>query len=358
MKPLKKRLIAQWRDFKAVVLQFKWTLFFFLALSSTGALILWIWYDKKDLGLSEAFYTSIRMIFFDINLDYPNNFFLQVWFILVPIVGVIIVVDGLLRFVNTLFAKASRLELWQTIKADTYSDHVIVCGLGHLGYRVSCLLTELGEEVIVIAKEPESLFIDELRGEGIPVFIEESIRESALQKANISKAKSIIIVEKDDLTNIGIVLKAKELKPDIQIVLELFDEKLAEWFRKSFDIYRVFLPAILAAPSVAAAIAFKNITIRDSIYFGGITAFLANFTLTKNSKLIGLKLKDLENMEMTIVVLKRGKEAKMEFHPDLETEIKEEDFIICIAPINVLKKIERLNHPKQKTIHSSSFNTP
>ncbi|MFB0545107.1 MAG: hypothetical protein ACETVN_05295, partial [Asgard group archaeon] len=98
MKPLKKRLIAQWRDFKAVVLQFKWTLFFFLALSSTGALILWIWYDKKDLGLSEAFYTSIRMIFFDINLDYPNNFFLQVWFIFVPIVGVIIVVDGLLRF--------------------------------------------------------------------------------------------------------------------------------------------------------------------------------------------------------------------------------------------------------------------
>ena len=111
MKYLKKRLIAQWRDFKAVVLQFKWTLFFFLVLSTSGAIILNLFYNKKDLGLSESFYTSIRMIFFDINLDYPNNLFLQLWFIFVPIVGVIIVVDGLLRFVNTLFAKTSRHSL-------------------------------------------------------------------------------------------------------------------------------------------------------------------------------------------------------------------------------------------------------
>ena len=355
MKTFRKKIIAQWRDFKAVFLEFKWTMLFFLALNFISALILWGWYDKEELSFSEAFYVSLRMIFFDIDLDYPDSFPLQLLFIFVPLIGVIIVVEGLLRFVNTLFAKASHMELWQEIKANTYSDHVIVCGSTHLGHRVTRLLTELGEEVVIITKDPESAFIDELQEEGIPVFVEDCIQGRGLQKANISKAKSIIVVEKDDLTNIGIVLEAKELNPDVQIVLGLFNEKLAERLTKEIHIYRVFSPSFLAAPAVArtAATAFKCVSIMDSIYFGGITAFIASFTLNKDSKLIGKKLEDLEEMGLNVIVFQRGNKGKMNFHPLLDQEMIEEDFIIGIAQMPVLKKIEYLNCPSQTIIKNN-----
>ena len=49
--------------------------------------------------------------------------------------------------------------------------HVVVCGLGNIGYRVVEELTAMGERVVAIDKYGEGPFHDTVRHKGVPTFI-------------------------------------------------------------------------------------------------------------------------------------------------------------------------------------------
>jgi len=96
------------------------------------------------------------------------------------------------------------------------SGHTIICGFGRLGSSVAKELSRLGEQVIVI--ERNELLKSELESLKIPFLIGDAEDDDVLKAARIVAGKQILALLPKDADNVYVVLCAKELNPNIQIV--------------------------------------------------------------------------------------------------------------------------------------------
>ena len=55
---------------------------------------------------------------------------------MVPILGLGVIAEGVIRFGVMLFNKQVRKGEWQVAVASTFRNHIVVCWLGRVGYRV------------------------------------------------------------------------------------------------------------------------------------------------------------------------------------------------------------------------------
>jgi len=97
------------------------------------------------------------------------------------------------------------------------SDHVIVCGFGRVGRRVSDELTQEGVPFIVVDTRPERIqHAEEL---GYISMEGNAAKETVLKEAGIGKARALIAAVNSDSENVFIVLTARSLSEDIQIIV-------------------------------------------------------------------------------------------------------------------------------------------
>src|SRR5258706_15110015 len=108
--------------------------------------------------------------------------------------------------------------------ASKINQHIVLVGLGHLGYRVAQRLQEMGENVVVLEIKLGTHTTSAARDMGIPV-IQANAREAGfMEAANIKDTRTIILASQNDSMNLQIALKARTLNPKIQVVIRIFDE--------------------------------------------------------------------------------------------------------------------------------------
>ena len=120
-----------------------------------------------------------------------------------------------------------------------------------MGYRCAGLLAQLGEPVVVIARE-----FDEWRlpaGRCCTVCPGDVHDEAVLRRAGIERARALIVAGDDDVANVSICLGARRLNPRLVLVARLFDQALAAHLEQAVPINRVLSTSALAAPAFAAA---------------------------------------------------------------------------------------------------------
>jgi Trk K+ transport system NAD-binding subunit len=133
------------------------------------------------------------------------------------------------------------------------SGHFIVCGMGQVGYRVVNLLRRLGEPVTVITQAARDEWLHATQASGATVLIGDARDAQQLADADIQHARALITATDQDLVNIEIALDAKQLRPDLPIVMRAFDQVLAHQLEASFDVRRALAMSTLAAPTFVAA---------------------------------------------------------------------------------------------------------
>lgn len=137
-------------------------------------------------------------------------------------------------------------------KDQNLSGHLIVCGFGHVGFRIVSLLEQLGEKAVVLTLENgDECYLD--NGPRVPVIMGDARNESLLRKAGINSAKGIFAVTNDDMANVSIALDAARINPAIAIVIRLFDQELAGHLERTININRALSASALAAPGFVAA---------------------------------------------------------------------------------------------------------
>lgn len=132
------------------------------------------------------------------------------------------------------------------------SGHVIVCGLGHVGYRIVCLLGRLGERGVVITRGANEDWRAETEAR-FPVIIGDARNDALLRQAGVERARAILIVTDDDLTNISIAIDARRLNPGLIVVARMFDQDLGAHLEQAKTIDRALSASALAAPVFVAA---------------------------------------------------------------------------------------------------------
>jgi voltage-gated potassium channel len=262
-------------------------------------------------SVSEAIYIVLTAAFLQPVGGFPRSLILQLFHFLMPVVGLIILAQGLADFGSLLFNRRARNKEWEMAVASTMSKHIVLVGLGHLGYRVAQRLYEMGENVAVIEMKPDLHTTAAAREMGIPVIQADARVPGALEGANIRDARTIILASQHDAMNLQIALKARSLNPNLQVVIRIFDEDFAHSLQEQFGFIALSATE-MAAPVFAAAAAGADVT--NPISIEGQQLSLARLTIPSSSNLADKTVGFVEdNYHLNIILLRHDHQSEM--HP-------------------------------------------
>jgi Trk K+ transport system NAD-binding subunit len=150
-----------------------------------------------------------------------------------------------------------RSRLLQTLGRRTVPggirDHVVIAGLGSIGYRVALGIQARGVPVVVVEVQDDGRFVPAARAAGIPVLIGDSRHPELLRDVRIERARALVCATSDDLVNLSTALNGRALRPDLRVVVRLYDPDFAVRVQKGFGIRFTRSVSHLAAPAFAAA---------------------------------------------------------------------------------------------------------
>jgi len=333
---------AGWRDALILMKEFQMPLAVFILVVVGGGLYYrWL---AAQLGepvrsTGEAIYIVLSATFLQAVGDFPQHLLLQTIHFLMPLVGVIILAQGLADFGGLLFNRRARSKEWEMAVASTMKNHIVLVGLGHLGYRVVHRLHEMGKEVVVVEQNPSIDSFKAVQEMGVSVIQEDATRNIALDAANIKDAHTVILATQNDAMNLQIALKARSLNPKIEVVIRIFDEEFAHALHDQFG-FNALSATEMAAPVFAAAAAGANVT--NPISIEGQQLSLARLKINPSSKYADKSVGYVEdNYRLNIILLRRDGQSEM--HPKDAYPLKPGDTLAVLGGPQQLAKLVQDN---------------
>ena len=132
-------------------------------------------------------------------------------------------------------------------------EHVIIAGLGTIGFRIADDLHRRGLTVVAAERSTDSRFIAPARKLGIPVLSADARDPETLRTLGAERAACLVAATDVDAVNLTTALHARTLRGDMRIVVRLFDPELAEHLDRALGRYHARSVSALAAPAFAAA---------------------------------------------------------------------------------------------------------
>lgn len=149
------------------------------------------------------------------------------------------------------------------------SGHVIVAGIGDVGYRIVEELDRMGAKVVAVDVDANGKYLATIR-QRVPVVIGDARDQETLRRAGGEKAIATIAASGDDAVNLSVGLASETLNPHCRSILRLFDSNFAAKVQSLLTIDSAMSAPSIAAPVfVSAALHEKSITafvLRDRLF--------------------------------------------------------------------------------------------
>ncbi|NLU67018.1 potassium transporter TrkA [Streptomyces sp. HNM0574] len=145
------------------------------------------------------------------------------------------------------------------------SRHVVLLGLGKVGTRVLDRLLEMDIPVVCIERDPEARGVALARARRVPTLIADVTEDGVLEEAKIKRSRALLAATSNDGTNLEASLYARQVKPELRVVMRLFDDEFASTvYRTLRDTYpaaqtRSRSVSALAAPAFAGALMGRQV---------------------------------------------------------------------------------------------------
>jgi Trk K+ transport system NAD-binding subunit len=341
---LARQLRASWRDTWVLMREFAWPLLLFLLTVSGGGAL---YYRLAEIAGEpignpiKAAYHILGLTFLQPVVDFPHTWYLQLFYFLMPVVGIAILAQGVADFGVLLFNRRARGKEWEMAVASTFKDHIVLVGLGHLGFRVARHLREMDQDVVVIELDPNSDLIAGARSMDIPVITDDGTREIALEGAGIRSARALLVCTQNDSLNLQIALRARSLNPELHIVVRIFDDDFATSLEDQFG-FRAFSSTGTAAPVFAAAAAGVDMT--RPITVEGEALCLAHLQINSLSSLSGLNVEQVEAQYNVSVVLLRHGTDPANYHPPPDRMLSVGDAVAVLGSASDISVLAQKNN--------------
>ena len=237
-----------------------WLSFGLLWLICSGALF-FKWTESTDW--LQSFYLTVTIItsvsFNDAELTNYK------WWIVVMRMGLM-----LATYAYVIFALAFVIDYLEKRRDDIVTlgrrkynkkDHVIVCGLGRVGYAIVNDLLNKGEDVLVIESNKDNKYLPALRAYRVSFIIGDATLPHYLIDAGIGSAKALICAIDDDYVNLEIGQNARSENNYIRLLLRISDRPTAEEMKKRLKIHYVFSKSYATAMVICGKIleTFKKV---------------------------------------------------------------------------------------------------
>jgi Trk K+ transport system NAD-binding subunit len=224
---------------------------------------------------------------------------------LYPLLGFVLIGDGIVRLSLLIVSRQHGEKDWMKVMASTYRDHVVLCGLGHLGYRILCELVAARVQVVAIEKDPQGRFLAQAKETGVPILVRDMKEDQALVDACVPSARCVIIATNDDIANLEVALDSRRMNPKAKILMRMFDQQIADKVKDAFAIDLAFSSAALAAPLVAA-MSHPGPRVLASYPIGGVPHTSAELEVARGSPIEGRSVAEVERAYAARVLSWRG----------------------------------------------------
>jgi voltage-gated potassium channel len=334
---IKFRLIG--RFLRYLAWEFRWSLGIFWSLVLLGGLLLQLCYHRHALGYLEACYAVFLLIFLEPMLAFPDEWYLQPLFFLLPVIGLGAVADSLVRMAFLVFTQKTKLPEWNRMAASLQRNHHIVVGVGKVGYRVIEGLLALGESVVGIERVSDSALVDDVLDRGVPVIHGDARQKKTLEQAGVAHARSVILATSDDLANLDAALTARDINPKVPVVLRLFDDTLANKFAGAFNMPAISTSHVAAPAFIAAATGRK---IYQEFQLAGQAVHLVDLAVAGEGSLVGRTVGEIQADQQVNIVMHQGP-AGVNVNPGHDVALSAGDILLVIAPAKELTDLEAAN---------------
>ncbi len=135
-------------------------------------------------------------------------------------------------------------------KIDRMQGHIIVCGYGKVGKNIVSNLSK--EKIPFVVIEKETAAIEVLARNNILHVVGDATYRETLEMAGTSKGKVLISCLSNDADNLYVIIEAKEMNPNIRLILRASRPESVKRFMK-LGADKVILPEEAGANQMAGA---------------------------------------------------------------------------------------------------------
>lgn len=312
-------LRAAWRDTSALWGEFRTSILLFLAVIFGGGLLygelsVMAGYPRVPY-IDLPYYILLMMVLEPPTDTPPEEWYLMLFWYLMPILAVFIIGRGAADFVRLFFDRSERRSAWEEAVASTYRNHVIILGVGHVGLRVARTLAGMGFDVVAIDMKLKPDIDEELGKLGIPVIVGDGRLPATLEKAGLRAAQAFIACTASDQTNLEVIMRVRDLHPDVRIVARMWDDQFTKQLKQFMNVQAVHSASELAAPVFAGAAV--GIELTQTLHIHGVDYSMIRFRVEPGSFLEGGSVGQLQaDHNMDIVLLGRGGNVEVQPHND------------------------------------------
>jgi Trk K+ transport system NAD-binding subunit len=271
---------------------------------------------------------------------------LRVWAIFLMIFGATLVTILYAMLTNLLVTR--RLAATAGLRAASgLHGHVILIGLGAVGFRVLEGLLAQKTPVLVLENDDSNRYLASARALGVPVIIGDATLPQNLLAANLAQASAVAVLTSNDLANIETGLAVDDLlgerRVDVPVVLRVFDRQLATTIERGFDFRHVRSTSALAAPwFVGAAL---GLTILNTFYVEDTPFLVGRLTVGSAGGLAGATMSDLSARTRVIAIRRGHSDATLEYPPRRDTRFEAGDQAFVVGPYEEL--LQLLRHERE-----------
>ena len=333
------RLPVRWLYVRALLAEFRWTLAALAAAVALGAVLYRVAPPGKDRDNSWAtsFYGGWMALVAQPLDNPPATWYLKVLCCTYPVFGFLLLGEGVVRLSLLMVSRRRGEKEWMLVMASTCRDHVILCGLGHLGFRVMEQLRLGGMEVVCIDRNAAGPLVAQAKAMGVPVLAEDMTDDRSLLEAGVGHARTIIAATNNDVANLEVVLDARRVNPKIRVMLRLFDQQLAAKVSGALSLDVAFSASALAAP-VIAGLAIGGRVLSASI-IAGAEHLLVEVDAAPGGSLVGQPLGAVESRHSVRVVALTPTGKPTQSPPKADATIGAGDRLFVHATVDRLKSL-------------------
>jgi Trk K+ transport system NAD-binding subunit len=232
-----------------------------------------------------------------------------------------IVVDAMAR---------ARHAIAAGVLTEPLADHVVVVGLGDMGARMIRTLHEFDIDVVAIEKSPDARGVSIARELKIPVIIGDGAHSETLRAAWVPDCRALVVLTADDAANLETALVGQGAKPDLRVVVRLFDGEMANRVERAFPNTVSRSVSYLAAPAFAAAMLGREVI--GTIPVGRRALLVAELPIGAGSALENQSAGEVSRPERArLLAVRTGRGEQVLWSPPIGRRLLRTDRLIVVA---------------------------
>jgi voltage-gated potassium channel len=249
------------------------------------------------------------------------------------VTGTKLLVEGEIR---TILARRRSMKAIGKLK-----NHFIICGFGRMGSFVCDQLHARGIPFVVVENKVEVQ--DRIMQAGYYLSPGDATEEDVLLTANIRSAKGLVSVVDSDASNVYVVLTARELNPQLEIVARAAEESAQSKLSRA-GATRVISPYQIGGMRMVMGIVKPAVMDfwQVAMDHRKMDVDLEEVRVAENSAYSGKKLVETDirkELNLIIIAVKKT-DGRMVFNPGPNTVIQDDDTLIAMGKRKDLEVFE------------------